>query len=250
MNRPVAGARIEILDGPLAGASTIADDRGAFEFVGTTTGRVTLRGSREGFASATISAEWTMLGGAYQSIALIRLKTLEPDLPIVPGLYTLTFISDLSAAVGHNGVPCTGFPAELLRRTYEASISRATTFDGFEVRFAGPTLIKYPGDFGFGFYLTLAGPFVGVELESGFGTGPTEVFPDFRYLMIGGGAPTSEPATVTESSITIPFWGTFAYCRLNSDLWPANHCGQVPGEQIIEHYSCSSPNDKIVFTKR
>jgi hypothetical protein len=250
VNRPVAGARVEILDGPHAGASAIAGDRGAFEFVGTTKGRVRLRGSRDGFESTTINAEWTTPGDPHQPGAGITLKTLEPDLPIVPGPYTVTFVSDRSTAVGHYGVPCTGFPADLLQRTYEASISQATRFHGFEVRFAGPALQKFPFDFGWGFGLIPAGPFVGVELESGFGSGPTEVYPDFRYLMIGGVAPTSEPAIVTESSITIPFWGTFSYCRLNSDLSPANHCSQVPGEQMIEHYTCSSPNDKIVFTKR
>jgi hypothetical protein len=250
VNRPVPGARIDILDGPLAGTSTIAADRGAFEFVGTASGFVRLRGSHDGFEAATIATEWTAPGGSYQPIAGITLKTLAPALPIALGSYTLTFISDRSTATGREHASCTGFPADLRRRSYEASISKATTFDGFEVRFAGPTLMKDPGNFGFGFHLSVAGEFVGVELENGFGSGPTEAFPEFRYLMIAGTAPTSEPATSTESSLTIPFWGEFQYCQLTSGLAPANSCSQVPGYQVITNYSCASRHDMMVFTKR
>lgn len=64
------------------------------------------------------------------------------------------------------------------------------------------------------------------------------------------GSPAPEPATSTETSITIPFQGDFAYCHLKSDRGGYNDCGQVPAELIIEYHRCSSHQDTMVFTKR
>ena len=265
LTRPVPGAVVLILDGPQAGASTSADERGQFEFVSTASGAVRLRASRDGFEPATIATEWQPSDGSFYptrgGIAIhFNLRALEPALPITPGSYTLTVTSDRSTATGSQRASCTGFPADLLSRTYEASISIwSPPTDDFLVEFASPTLTNSPGATCRGpatsprrgcFTFRVAGQFVGFEIENGWGWDWIEELPGFhQYLTIGGTAPTSEPATSTETSITIPFSGTFEYCELKSNLG-GHSCSQVPAEQVVEYRSCSSRHDTMVFTKR
>jgi hypothetical protein len=99
------------------------------------------------------------------------------------------------------------------------------------------------------FAFRVAGQFVGFEIQNSWGWDWIEEWPGFRYLMIEGTAPTSEPATATGSSITIPFFGGFEYCQLKSALGQPT-CRQVPAEQLIEYRWCSSRHDTMVFTKR
>ena len=68
--------------------------------------------------------------------------------------------------------------------------------------------------------------------------------------MIYGFAPTDEPATSTDSSITVPFYGEFRYCQLTIGLGGFNDCSQVPAAQVIEYRRCLSTHDAMVFTKR
>ncbi len=265
LTRPVPGAVVLILDGPQAGASTSADERGQFRFVSTASGAVRLRASRDGFEPATIATEWQPSDGSFSptrgGIAIhFNLRALEPALPITPGSYTLTVTSDRSTATGNQQASCTGFPADLLSRTYEASISIwSPPPDDFLVEFASPTLTNSPGATCRGslnsivrgcFWFHMAGQFVGFEIENGWGRDWIEELPGFKYLTIGGTAPTSEPATSTETSITIPFSGTFEYCELKSGLGGNSYCYQVPAEQVIEYRECSSRHDTMVFTKR
>jgi hypothetical protein len=142
---------------------------------------------------------------------------------------------------------CAGFPAELGRRTYPVSIQMSASPDAaynFNVVAAEPKL-RSSNLFGFG----VAGQFVGFEFDNGF-TGFPEEFPGFRYLWISGNAPTAQPATSTGTEITIPFWGTFSYCQLNSPVGIYNDCSQIPGEKIVDYHVCSSQQDSMVLTKR
>ena len=261
LSRPLPGARVDVLDGPLAGRSTSADDSGAFLFVGDAAGAVRLRGSLDGFEPQTISAVWQQRTSG--QMFGIFLKTLAPAVPITLGSYTLTVRSDLSTAVGNPLASCTGFPGELLRRTYDASITvnpfvRADEY--FLMELSSPTMTKPPGATCatsatspvvrgcFSFHV--AGPFVGFEIQNGWGWDWVEEWPGFRYLTIEGYAPTSEPATSTETSTTIPFSGTFDYCELKSALNGNSVCHQVPADQIIEYRSCSSQRATMTFTRR
>jgi hypothetical protein len=261
LSRPLPGARVEVLDGPLAGQSTTADDSAAYVFTGNAGGAVRLRGSRDGFESQTISAVWQPRTSG--QIFGIFLKTRESAVPITPGSYTLTVRSDPSTAAGNQRASCAGFPADLLRRTYEATITVSPFVradDYFLVELSSPTMIKPPGATCatnaavpvvrgcFSFHV--AGPFVGFEIENGWGWDWVEEWPGFRYLTVEGYAPTGEPATSNETSTTIPFAGTFDYCELKSALGGNSVCHQVPADQIIEHRSCSSTFNTMTFTKR
>jgi len=245
VSRPVPGVLVEILDGGRAGARTTSNDAGEFAFTDGPNGAVTLRASRDGFIPITTTTAWSPNPNERTRVIL---KPVEPSQEILPGAYTMTLISDPSAS-GWFGATCAGFPPELRRRSYEATIAPSTQFEGFQVRFTSPTLISLPGP-GFGFALTQAAKFVGFELELGFGTGPTEQLSEHRYVTVLGSAPTAEPARSTEQSLTIPFWGTFEYCQLSAPLGGYNACSQVPAAQRVEYYVCSSKQDLMVFTKR
>jgi Carboxypeptidase regulatory-like domain len=97
--RPLPGTRVEILDGPRAGASMSTGANGAFEFGGSARGAVRLRVSRDGFESATIATVWE----PDPTWISLYLKSLEPTLPITPGSYTLTVTSHPSAT-GRAGI--------------------------------------------------------------------------------------------------------------------------------------------------
>ena len=56
--RPLTGVRVEVADGPQAGASAISTDQGNFEVSGTSAGSVTLRATKDGFSTTTKNASW------------------------------------------------------------------------------------------------------------------------------------------------------------------------------------------------
>jgi hypothetical protein len=82
---------------------------------------------------------------------------------------------------------CAGFPVELASRSYRATIaedsSRLAAYNR-NVSADDPTLNRH---YLFGF--EVAGRFVGFEWDDAL----TEELPGFRYLDIGGTAPTTEP---------------------------------------------------------
>ena len=202
VGRPLPGARIAVLDGPLAGATTLTDAEGKFELTGTAAGTATLRVSRDGFQTKTQSVLWRTPTGGVGVDGFIRLDTLEPPIGLDPGDYTLTIAIDLATAVDHPGIPkapCAGFPVNLASFTYRVQILEGT--QGRYVR-ADDRPLRFEGLFGF----SVAGQFVGFEIE-----GIPMDFPGLRFLTINGVAPTPEPAVATGSSVSIPFNGEFRY---------------------------------------
>jgi hypothetical protein len=188
-------------------------------------------------------------------------SSTKPALQVTPGAYTLTVVSDPSAT-GHQRAECAGFPADLLRRTYDASVGRspyAPTEDEYWVVFSSPTITNPPGASCFVsaafpvargcFAFEVVGQLVRFELQNGWGWDWVEEWPGFRYLTIEGYS-GSEPARTTETSLTMPFDGSFEYCELKSAMVGNANCHQVPADQIVEYRSCSSPRDTIVLTKR
>ena len=128
------------------------------------------------------------------------------------------------------------------------------------VELASPTMTKPPGATCFTsaalpvvrgcFAFKVVDQLVRFELQNGWGWDWVEEWPGFRYLIIEGYAPTSEPVTLTDTSITMPFAGSFEYCELKSAMGGNFNCFQVPPDQVVEYRSCNSQRDTMVFTKR
>ena len=241
--RPLSGARIEVLDGQHAGATASSDGFGGFEFSGTASGAVRLRASHTGFQTATVDTVWQQerSGGWVQ----FQLKPIGPAYEIEPGPYTLTITNDLATAIGRTA-PCEGFPTDLTTRTFEGTIQVSTSptyaylFEALPTN--NPTLKQYTGRLALG----VAGQFIGFQSDDALFS---EELPGFRYLQILGSAPTSEPATLTGTSITVPFLGDFWYCQTTAAS-NYNNCSQAPGAQLVDYRMCSSVHDTMVFTKR
>ena len=212
VRRPLPGALVAVLDGPLAGTTKLTDAEGKFELTGTAAGTATLRVSRDGFQTKTQSVLWRTPTSGAGVDGFIQLDTLEPPIGLDPGDYTLTIAIDLATAVNHPGIPkapCVGFPVNLASFTYEVQILEGNY--GRYVR-DGNRPLHFEGLFGF----SVAGRFVGFEIDDGI---PQDV-PGFRLVNINGVAPTSEPAVATGSSVSIPFYGEFRVLR---DDVPTRH---------------------------
>jgi hypothetical protein len=173
--------------------------------------------------------------------------TQPPIAGLEAGDYTLTLTIDLATASNHGAIPqapCAGFPVNLASRSHRVTISIAPS--NRELLLGRNHWLTLEGDRNASMEFSVTGPFVGFEWDQSL----TEEFPGFRYLMIGGTAPTTEPAIGTELSVSIPFSGEFRYCQLNAARGGYNDCSQVPAEQIVDYHSCNSERTMMVFTKR
>ena len=90
--RPLTGVRVEVADGPQAGASAISTNQGNFEVSGTSAGSVTLRATKDGFSTATKSASWR--AASDRQLVTMILEPLGPSLGIEPGNYTISVTAD------------------------------------------------------------------------------------------------------------------------------------------------------------
>ena len=99
--RAVAGAKVEVLDGPQAGLSMLSDGGGQFTYTGTFASSVTLRVSKDGYVSATGTSRVSAPGG--RPWAYVRLESVAAPANI-GGDYTLAFTADAS---------CTSLPDDL-----------------------------------------------------------------------------------------------------------------------------------------
>jgi hypothetical protein len=111
-NRYIAGAIVEVVDGPQAGTSVTSDATGGFLLTGTLDDTTLFRATKEGHVSAT--QHWRRVGQSNQPWLGFSLDVLAPPVNIA-GVYTLTFIADSACAAA--------LPAELRTRTYSATIT-------------------------------------------------------------------------------------------------------------------------------
>ena len=240
VRRPLSGATIHVLDGPMAGtAPATTDASGRFALYSTTPGTVTLRVNRDGFKSAIHTFGWQPGNGG---VEVIRLESQEdPSFLLDPGDYTVTISMD-PAAAGNAGSlpPCAGFPSEMMSRTYKATVAESSHSSWDQtVSLEGSTVFSN-SEFGF-----LIGPqFIGFEMESPF----TEELSGFRYLNIMGGAPTGDPVTVRGPAVSIPFFALFQYCELNAPArrgW--ENCQHAA---TVRFHACAVDSARMVFTRR
>jgi hypothetical protein len=242
--RPVAGALLTIMSGPLAGTTKRADDAGRIELTGGGAGQVTLRVGRDDYETRTAALAWDSPTSGYRYYVPFWLETLEPPIGLDPGEYTLTLAIDVATARSFNTkAPCAGFPVEFASRSYRATIAEVSSpFWPYNRRVSSdhPTLLSHDL-----LSFAIAGRFVGFESDDPW---LTEEFPEFRHLKIGGSARTSEPAIATGSSVSILFQGDFTFCQTRS--FPSRDCWHERAEEIVDYRACFSDHATMVFAKR
>jgi len=175
---PLAGALVEVLEGPRAGTRTLTDGAGKFELraesaldpqmTGTVEGAATLRASHSGFQARTLQGFWLFDISELPSRPpspsdwAIWLDA-GPTISLEPGAYTLTAAVDLATARDWlPRAPCNGFPADLASRTFHTTIElRDRALDEYSVAVENR-------ERGSGFWLSRVGRFILFELEDGF----------------------------------------------------------------------------------
>jgi hypothetical protein len=236
--RPLAGVRVEIVDGGHAGASVTSDAEGRFLFTGGQfVNGIKFRATKDGYVSTSVSGPLQFPWPSAVAALTIILESLAPPVKIEAGDYTLTLVADSA---------CTDIPSELRARTYAATITSAKPSSGlppnthYDVAVSGSFLSP------FGFGIGVAGNYLRFEID-----GPAffEHLPSFTYLEIAGSGGTFAE-TSTMSSISIPFSGSFEYCVLKSEMGRSNNCYTSPPEQKVTYAQCLSKNDQMILIRR
>lgn len=203
--RPLPGARVQILDGPMAGSAATADARGAFVFAGALDATTSFRASSDGHLPAIRTLEpycepctphWW-----------IRFRLDESTPPVrVAGTYALTFLADAA---------CSRLPAELQTRTFEAAIPQPSAdADGTTFPVEGATFFEDWNRIGVG----VAGDYVAFGLET-----LVEQLSPNTFLAFGGEA-AARIGQPSLSTFAFPFTGTIEYCVTTTALGRYQDC--------------------------
>ena len=237
--RPLAGARVELLDGPQAGMSATSDAQGSFSLTGTVDDTTRFRASKDGYVTATATIQPFCDRCNPKRWVHVFLNLLDSPVAIA-GDYTLTFIADSA---------CVNIPHELRTRSYAVTIGLAdlnlpgypahsdTSHKGTPVGSAFPDRLN-------NFYLNVAGNYIAVSLGDHTDPGITErVAPD-TYFAFGGWAATSTETPV--STISTPFQGWIDYC-VNPQMGDRYDCTPAP---TVTRARCESAKHQLILARR
>ena len=225
---PCAGCRVEMLDGPRAGASTVTDATGRFFFYvpAAFSPPLTLRVTHDGYHPATRIVESVSPSQSLpRAVVTFDLESVVPSRRIT-GTYTLSLAAHSS---------CTQLPEDVRNRTYRVSFAQvsgqSTLFRATPV--AGSFL-------SFGLWAGVAGNFVGVDTDSDWSANGIleELTPTTSVQIWGWGG-----ATATGPSIVVPFWAEISYCPVGIDKL-ANGAWQCP----VTPARCRSEQHQLTLT--
>ena len=238
--RDIAGARVEVVDGPQAGLSAITDAMGRFSLPGTFDDTTRFRAFKDGYVAATRTRNFCAPCTTSQWRINLVLDVIARPVNIA-GEYTLTFIADDA---------CAALPADVRTRTYTATLvpasDRPTT--SFDVKVSGaPFVGRYTS-----FTIRVAGDyiagFVGYRHDDSSvyhdEPGVVEQVAPNTYLAFGGWF----NATVADmSTIAAPLDAFIDYCVTPSDMGSVYSCR--PG-QFVAHAECTSTRHRLILTRR
>jgi hypothetical protein len=237
--RPLAGANIEVIDGPDAGTSTIADATGQFSLTGAFDPTVRFRATKDDYVTAT--QPWSCSVGTCPGPTNARPWLgfyLEPrSTPVsIAGNYTLTFIAD--------GV-CANLPSEARTRTYAATIApeskpNVPANSSFSVTVSGAPLLANFDRFSIG----VAGDYLGFWLDGGHNASLIEQLAPNTYYAISGAASASVGRS-SVSTISTSFDGWIEHCELKSAVGSYSGCSAT-----VTRAQCESKNHRLVLTRR
>ncbi len=112
--RPLAGAVVEVLDGPQAGATATTDAEGVFVLMATVDASTRFGITKDGYVTAIRPPGFCEVCSPLKLFYIFVLESRTPSVNLA-GNYTLTFIADSA---------CTGIPIALRTRTYAVTIAR------------------------------------------------------------------------------------------------------------------------------
>jgi len=234
--RPLAGARVEVVDGPHAGLSTTTNANGEYRLTGAFDDTTHFRATKESHVAATWPLPAICDRCNPQWWIHFYLEALTPTASIA-GDYTLTFVADSA---------CAGLPDDVRTRTYAATVT-LTSRPGepansrFDVTVTGGTFLERYN----GFTIGVVGDYVKTDIgDWGHGApGLVEQIAPNTYLTLGGAIATSvlDPSTIAGS-----FVGAFERCELTSEWGSRYSCDGG----AVSHGRCSSQNHEFSLRRR
>lgn len=237
-NRPIADARIEVLDGPQAGAFTTTDALGRFSIAGEYDDTVRFRASKPGHVSKTQTSRRPCDTCERYLGFLLELEMPPTNLT---GDYTLTFTADPG---------CVGIPESARVRSYTATVRPHANIPWlFDVSIVdGATLHGYGWE---GMSLSAAADAVSMVVGNLHGTpGLVEQVAPDRYVAFDGVSNSSLVAPF--STVTASFDGVFEYCQqptgsLSPVATGAYAC--MPANPVND-VRCESKNHSFTLSRR
>ena len=219
VGRPIAQARVEVIDGPHRGLVAFSNEEGAFEFPPVFTLGLTARASKAGYRDQTVAIRGPQNPGWF------HLDSVNGSIDF-SGSYTLTFTADSA---------CSAIPGYARRRTYETAVSSS----------GGTILVALAGG---GYGGTASGGYFNNVLYAGvfedtlvlhMSDPPVlERFAQGSHLMIAGQARGS----IGQLPATVPISGSFVYCAESTP-------GGEPGCAVTAA-RCESSKHQLSITRR
>jgi hypothetical protein len=239
--RPIAGARVLVVDGPQAGMIAFSDTNGRFSLTGPFARETKFRASDLGHRDITDTAPAycqrdTCFGNLFFYLPLASANT------DVTGEYTATVEADPA---------CPDLPAVARTRTYPATITlNPSVSAGTSVSVVlhdAPFLGTYNK-----FTIGVAGGYL--ALNMGGGEVPVvEQLPGNTYVAFGGSGATN---FLAGSPIALSLDGWVEYCSTKTPMGASYGCGidsrtgrPIPGE-VVTVATCTSPNHRLTLTRR
>ena len=231
--RPLAGARVEVMDGPHAGLSTMTDGNGDYQLKGSFDESTHFRATKDGHVASTFPLPPACPPCNPAWWIHFNLETLAPH-PNLAGNYTLTVIANSA---------CVALPDAVRTRTYDATVtlrsgSEFPANSHFEVSLSTPPFLDQHRTFQIG----VAGDYVGGYVGDLHGTpGIAERITPTAYLGIGGWIEGSADASGT--AVTTSLSGPIDYCEVSSEMGQTFNCDTGP---VVAHKTCESTHQLIL----
>lgn len=228
--RPIAGAAVEVIDGPQAGMALTSESNGHFTYTGTFPSAVTIRATKIGYAPATETAR-IYPAGAWVYFDLV---SIVPAVDVA-GNYLLTIAADPS---------CTMLPDAVRTRDYSVRVGPANTTTPVPGLYDAFATSGEFAPYGNGFEIGVSGDYVGITT---IGEGPTlvEKVGENRYIAYSIDAGVRD-VTSGATTIAAPFSGMIEYCELASPIGQYYDCSS----SYLKREQCTAAGGLLRLTRR
>ncbi|MGH9143261.1 MAG: hypothetical protein ACRD2I_19175 [Vicinamibacterales bacterium] len=237
--KPLDGVRVEVLDGPQAGATMTSTAAGDFSLAGEFGRSDMFRATKDGYVAVTQGFQTSVPGGKPWLIFYLSPIARPAN---IAGDYTLTIVADSA---------CIDLPPEARTRMYSATIASGASATEFVLTTSDASLLNnYRG-----FSIGVAGNAIGLWLHGGHDPSLVEQLGTNSYLAYSGMA-----ATTIESSsgptLSAELDGWIEYCVTGAPMGSTYNCGTsnitgapIPGAAVA-YTHCQSSHHGMLLTRR
>ena len=219
VSRPLADARVEVIDGPGAGAFAVTDSSGRYALPGLFSNAITARASKEGYFTTTRTFAPSSRPSEHPDLSFI----LDSPSINIAGEYSMTIAADSA---------CTEFPAAARSRTYLATVTPSANIpNAYQLELSDATF--YP--FRDRMFAAVAGDVARFAIDP-YDTSVSEELAPSAILTFWG----DTRASVGGPRSSAPFSGELQYCdRALGPLgaFPYVSCAVPPVSCVSDHHS-------------